>query len=276
VRAQLGQVPHLGHGGRPVALQVAHAPLDVRLLLGPAHQAEERLEGVVTDQGLVAVVQPPLAAGEQLRRDGLGVVPPQLARHASKEGEGFGEPVEDRLGALGRQGDRKGAVGVGPGHQQHGDEPAAVGEIDVNVAEVGLQALARIMVERDEGLALGPPLGEQVEADALVAAGIAVLVAQTAEEFGGGMPLLAGGVFVGPEDLINDGLERVQDRGQRAALVASGLGLGEDLPDLAPRVMKPAGQFADAHVLQAMGLANACVLVHGDHPPPPVRWVPLW
>jgi hypothetical protein len=76
----------------------------------------------------------------------------------------------------------------------------------VNVAEVGLQALAWIVVERDEGLALGPPLGEQVEADAFIAAGIAVLIAQAAEELGGGMPLLAGGVFVGPKDLIKNGL----------------------------------------------------------------------
>jgi hypothetical protein len=276
MRVQLGQVARPRHRGGPVALQVTHAPLDVRLLLRPTHQAEERLEGVVTDQGLVAVVETALAAGKQLRRDGLGVVPPYLTGHTVEEGKGFDQAVQDGLGALGRQGDREGTVGVGPGHQQHRDEAAAVGEIDVDVAEVGLQALARIVVERDERLALSPALGEEVEPDALIAAGVAVLVAQAAEDLGGGVLLLARGLLVGPKDGVDDRLEGIDDRGHGAALVGSGFRLGEDLADLAPRVVEPAGQLADAHVLQTVGLSNACVLVHGDHPPPPVRWAPLW
>jgi hypothetical protein len=56
----------------------------------------------MTDQGLVAIIQPPLATDEQLRRHGLGIVPPQLLRDASKEGEGFDQAVQNGLGALHR------------------------------------------------------------------------------------------------------------------------------------------------------------------------------
>jgi hypothetical protein len=78
----------------------AYASLDVRLLLWLTHPAEEWLEGVVTGQGLVAVVQLPLTAGEQVRCHGLGVVPPHFPWHAPEEREGFDQTVQDRLGAF--------------------------------------------------------------------------------------------------------------------------------------------------------------------------------
>lgn len=52
------------HRRGPIALQVANATLDVALLLRPTHQAEQRREGIVTNQGLVTLVQPALATGE--------------------------------------------------------------------------------------------------------------------------------------------------------------------------------------------------------------------
>jgi hypothetical protein len=100
VDVQLGQVLYRRHGRGPVALQVAHASLDARLLLRLTHPAEEWLEGVVTGQGLIAVVQLPLTAGEQVRYHGLGIVPPHFPWHAPEEREGFDQTVQDRLGAF--------------------------------------------------------------------------------------------------------------------------------------------------------------------------------
>jgi hypothetical protein len=72
---------------------VANAALDVALLLWPTHQAEQRREGIVADQDLVTLVQAPLAAGEQLRRHRLGIVPPQFVGHTAEKGEGFDQAM---------------------------------------------------------------------------------------------------------------------------------------------------------------------------------------
>jgi hypothetical protein len=233
VGVQFGQVVDPGHGRGPVTLQVTHASLDVRLLLRLADQAEERLEGVVTGQGLVAVVEATRPAGEQVRRHGARVVPPQLAWHAAEEGEGFDQAVQNGFGALGRHGDGERAVGVCPGDQQDGHPPPAVGEIDVDVAEVRLETLAGVVVERDKRHRLGSPLAPHVVADALVAAGVAVLVAQATHDLGDRMSLLAGRRLVVAEDGVDDRLEGVDDGRHGSAPVGLGLGLGKDLADLA-------------------------------------------
>jgi hypothetical protein len=95
---QLGQVADLRHRRRPVA----HAVLHTRLLLRPTHPAKQRLESIVTDQGLVALVEAARTAGQQVSRHCLGVVPPQLARHAAEERESLDQAVQDGLGALRR------------------------------------------------------------------------------------------------------------------------------------------------------------------------------
>lgn len=138
---------------------MANATLDVPFFLRPPHQAEQRRESIVADQGLVTLVQPAFAAGQQLGRYRLGIVPPQLMRHAAKEGEGFDQAVQDGLGLLAGQSQGEGAVRVSPGCHQHGNQLSAVGEIDVDVAEVALQPLAGIVVQRDEGLAVLDALG---------------------------------------------------------------------------------------------------------------------
>ena len=93
------------------------------------------------------------AALEDQRGDGLGVVPPDLPGHGAEELEGGDHAFEDGLGALERQGQDEGGVGVGPGGDEERDEASAVGEVDVDVAEVGLEAAAREMAQGDEGLA---------------------------------------------------------------------------------------------------------------------------
>jgi hypothetical protein len=177
VGVQFSPVVDLGHRRGPVALQEADATFDARLLLGPPDQAEQRLEQVVAGQGLIAVVELPISASENVRRDGLGVVPPEFMRHTTKVGECLDQAVQDGFGALARQGDGKGAVRVAPGDQQHGNELATRREIDVDVAEVGFEALAGIMGERDESLGRSRRLRTDIEADAFGTAGVAVLVA---------------------------------------------------------------------------------------------------
>jgi hypothetical protein len=275
VGVEFRPVVDLGDGRGPVLLQELDAALDARLLLGSSHQAEEGLEQVMTGQGLIALVELAIPADQHLGRHRLGIVPPEFVWHAAKEGEGFDQTVQNGLGAFGGQGQSKGAVGVGPGDQQHGHELAALGKIDVDVPKVGFEALARIVVEGDEGLGGPRPLGADVKADALDAAGIAMLVPQAAEHFGGGVALLTGRVGVGAEDVIDDSCEGVEDgRRGRASAVGLGFGLAEDLADLAAGVMEAPSEFADTELVDDMGSADACVLVHLDHPSPPGSWTP--
>jgi len=164
VGVQFGAVADLGHRRGPVALQVPHAAFHARLLLRPAHQAEARLEAIVTGQGLVTVVELALAADTDVGRHGFGIVPPQLARHAAKKGERFDQAMQDGFGALARQGQGEGAVGIAPGDQQHRHELAAAGEVNVDVAEVGFEALAGFVGQRNEGLGRARLLGPDIEA----------------------------------------------------------------------------------------------------------------
>jgi hypothetical protein len=272
---QLRQVPHLGHRRGPVALEVPHPPLDVRLLLRLTHPAEKRLKRIVAGQGLVTRVQLSLSADQHLRRHRLGVVPPHFAGHAPKEGEPFNHAMQDRLGTLAGQGDGKRTVRVRPGEQQHRHLPAAFWEGDVDMAEVGLQALAGIVVQGNERLALLALLAGDVPPHAVVTAGVVVLGLQPAKDLGGGVLLLGRSVLIGLQDGIDDGFERIDHRGQWATLIRFGLGLAEDLPDLAAGVMKASRQFADAQLVHAIGAANTCILVHLDHPPPPCSGTPL-
>jgi hypothetical protein len=143
------------------------------------------------------------------------------------------------------------------------------------VAEVALQPLARIVVQRDEGFTLVHILGQDVEPHTLIGAAIAVLVTEAAKNLGGGVALFAWRLLILLEDSVDDRLEGIKDRRQGPALILLGFRMGEDRADLASRMMKAACQLADAHLLLAVGLANACILFHVDHPPPPVAGAAL-
>jgi hypothetical protein len=82
----------------------------------------------------------------------------------------------------------------------------------VDVTEVGLQPMTGRVVQGDEGLAAVEPLLLQVAADLIVAAGIAVLGLQPAEQLGSGVPLLPRGGRVGDEDRVHDSPELPEDR----------------------------------------------------------------
>ena len=74
-----------------------------------------------------------------------------------EELEGRDHALEDRLGALEGQCQDEGGVGVGPGGDEEGDQASAVGEVDVDVTEIGFEPLAGEMPQRDEGLLMSSP-----------------------------------------------------------------------------------------------------------------------
>ena len=106
----------------------------------------------------------------------------------------------------------------------------------------------------------------EVALDLGVAAGVAVLVAEAAEDLGGGVPLLGRGVLVVGEDLVDDRLERPEQRGDPVPGRWEGIGLGmlEDLPDGVPGVPEFAGDLPDGHAI-AMGPPDGAVVVHRKH-----------
>src|SRR5512143_703670 len=110
------------------------------------------------------------------------------------------------------------------------------------------------------------PVSPEITLQLAVTAGITVLVAEAAEHLHGSVPLLGRGVLVVGQDLVDDRPERPQDRG--GSLVSPGvgsrLGLGEDLTNLPPGVMKRARDLADGHAI-ASGAANRSVIVHRKH-----------
>jgi len=227
----------------------------------------------VACQGCVALVELPTAAFEQVRHHGLGIVPPHLARHTAKEREGLDEAVKDRLGPLRGQGQHERAIGVAPSRHQHRNLPAPVGEIDVEVTKVGFQTLAGIVIERDERLAALAALSADIMPHPLIAALVAVLGLQPPPELLHRVPLLARRLLVAGEDGIENRLERIQDGGcPFEPAVPLGLWRGQDLADLASRMMEPTGQLANAHPVYEMRSSHMGILVHRDHPPPPCRW----
>ena len=138
-------------GGRP---WICDGPLGVGLLLAPSRHAEEEIEDVVAGQLGVAGMVPALASLEDERGNGPGVVPPDLLEDAAEELEGPDHAFEDRLRALEVESQNEGSVRVGPGRDQEGNLPPAIGEIDVDVAKIGLEALAWQVPQRNERLAM--------------------------------------------------------------------------------------------------------------------------
>jgi hypothetical protein len=195
-------------------------------------------------------------------------------RHAAKKPERLDQPVQNRLGALAGQRQRERAVRVRPSHQQHGDWTPAVGEVDVDVPEVGLQALAGCVVQRDKCLAVLAVLAEHVLAHAFITPRVTVLIPQAAEKLGHRMALLPRRLDIAAQDVIDDRLEGIHHRRHRPTPIRLRLRLGEDLPNLASRMTEAARQFANAQLLQTVGLTDARILVHLDHPPPPCSWRP--
>ena len=203
-RVQLIEIGDPGHRRGESLLHRLDGPFGVGLLVAAGRHAEVRLEDVVAGQRRVARMKLAFAPQEDQRGDGPGVVPPDFLGHGPEELEGGDHPFEDRLGALERQRQDERSVRVGPGRDQERHEPAAVGEIDVDVSEIGFEALARQMPQRDEGFLMSPPVLADIALDLGIAAAVVVLVAEAPVDLRGGVPLLGRGGLVIDEDLVDD------------------------------------------------------------------------
>jgi len=173
---------------------------------------------------------------------------------------------EDGLRTLRGQRHGERIVRVRPDQDQDRNGSTSFGEIDVNLAEIRLDALARIMRQRNERLAMTFAMLGHIASHGVVAA-LVLLVLEPLEDPHRRVTLLGRLVFIGRQDLV--------DRGQMIAQLAVMLPLTgirlrlpvavEHLANLPPRVMKLSGNLANGHPI-AMSAANPCVIVHRKHP----------
>lgn len=204
---------------------------------------------------------------------GLGIVPPDFARHALKEVEGLDQAMQDRFGSLGRQGQGERAIGVAPSQHQDRHLSSAVTEVNVDMTEVGLETLPGVMVEWNKCLAVLPLLGTHVAPDTIVTAAITVLLLQPPPQLLRGVPLLGRRLLIAGQNGVNNGLEWIQNRGRRFEPdIMLRFRHRQDLADLPPRMMEKTSQLADAEAVDKVCPANTCILVHRDHPSPPCSW----
>jgi hypothetical protein len=203
------------------------------------------VEDVVPGQRGVPRVELTVAPLKDQRSHRFWIIPPDFLGYGAKELEGRDHAFEDRLGALEGERQHEGGVGVGPGGDEEGDELAAVGEVDVDVAEIGFEALAREMTQGDERLLLAASVPEHVALHLGIPAGVVLFVAEAAKDLRGGVPLLGRGGFVVDQDLVDDRLEGAEFR--RGAIPArrNRLGMVEGLPDGDPGEVELPGDLAD-------------------------------
>ena len=231
-RVQFIVVRGEGHGRGEPLLNPFDGGLGVGLLIAACRRAEPGIEGVVTGQRRVSRIElafPPL---ENQRGDGLGIVPPDFFGHGPKELEGRDHAFENRLGALEGQRQNERRVRVSPGRDQERYEPATIGEIDVDVTEVGFESFTGKMPQRDERFLMPWAVRSHIALHLGVPAAVALLVTETPEHLGSGMPLLGRGVFVIDKDLVDDRLKRSQKRSE--SIPGQGLGMGVRMRESMP------------------------------------------
>jgi hypothetical protein len=103
----------------------------------------------------------------------------------------------------------------------------------VDVPEIGFETLARQMGQGDERFLTLASMLAEVALYLSVTAAVAVFVAEPPEELCGGVPLLGRCGLVVDQDLIDDRLDRSQERGESVPGRRQGIRLGllEDSPD---------------------------------------------
>ncbi len=267
VRIQLGQVLHPGHRSGPIPLQVVHAVLHVGLLVAPRRHTEPGIKTVMARQGGVPRLHLTLATFQDRRGHRRGIVPPDLPGHAAEERESLDHPRQNCLRLLARQRHGEAIARVTPRQQQHRDLLAALRKVHVDMAEVRLQAPARRMRQRNKRLALGPTELADVAPHLVVAARVAVLIPQASIELRRRVLLLAGGLLILNQDLLDQRLVRTQ-LGSRPILrqrVGTGLTLLQNLPDLPPGMVKPSGNLPNAHPVP-MRNPDLTIIFHRQHP----------
>ena len=83
----------------------------------------------------------------------------------------------------------------------------ALGEVDVDVTEIGFEPLTGEMSQRHEGFLMVRLMSPDVTLHLGITAVVAVLVAEATEHLHGRVPLLGRGLLVVGQDLVDDGLD---------------------------------------------------------------------
>ena len=267
VRIQRVHVGHTRYGSRPLPLQPFHAILDVWFLVPPRRHTEQGGEVVVARQCHVQLVQPPVPTTQDLHGHCLRVVPPDLFGNTSEVLKRCDHAVQNCLGALRRQGDRKHGIGVGPGSNQNRHLATSPGKVDLDLPEVELHPASRSMVQRNECLPLVRTVGGDIPLHLGIAALVPLLSLQPPVDPRCRMPLLGRLLFIRLQDLIDPGLKWAQlgSRIRLAPAIRPRLRALQNLPNLLPRMMVHLGQTPDAHPFP-VGLSNPRVIVQLQHP----------
>ncbi len=123
------------------------------------------------------------------------------------------------------------------------------------------------MRQRNARLALGPTELADVAPHLVVAARVTVLIPQTTIELRRCVLLLAGGLLILGQDLLDQRLVRTQLGGRPILLqrVRTGLTLLQNLPDLPPGRVKPSGNLPNAHPVP-MRNPDLTIIFHRQHP----------
>lgn len=159
-------------------------------------------------QGRVVRIELTIPATKNDLRQCLGIVAPQLRRHAAEELPGAHQTVQDRAARLVRQRNGKRVMTVRPDDDQHGNQPPAFGKVDMNVSEVTFRPRARRVVQQQVRLPFTPAPTVHVPAHLIIPARVTVLVPQAVVQPRRRVPLLARGRLVVLENLIDNGNER--------------------------------------------------------------------
>ena len=138
----------------------------------------------------------------------------QTSLGAAEELEGVDHAFEDRLGAFEGEAPARRERWSRPRPSRERGPAPTVGELDVDVSEIGLEPPTRQVSQGDERLPISTSVLEHVALYLGIPAAVAVLVAEPSEELGGGVPLLGRGGLVVDEDLVDHLLDRPQQRGE--------------------------------------------------------------
>ena len=176
-RVELGQILYCRDRRRPVSLEIVDAVFHIGLLVAPRRHTEAGIEAIVTGQGLVPPMQLTLAAFQNRRRHGLGIIPPDLPGHAPEERQALDHAGQDRFGAFARQRHGEAKATVAPRQQQDRDQLTPLREVHVDVPEIPLQPPAGRMRQGNERLAVVSTVPGDVAADLIVTAHVALFLA---------------------------------------------------------------------------------------------------
>ena len=136
----------------------------------------------------------------------------------------------------------------------------------MDVAEIGFEALAGKMPQRDERFLVSASMLAQMALHLGIAARVTVLIADPPEHLSGGVPLLGRGVLVVDSDPVDDRLERPQLGGRTVPGQRLGMWvrMHEGMADSFSRVSELAGDLPDGHAI-ASSPPDCAMVVHGNH-----------